>query len=140
MKYEIVPSNQFKKDLKLAQALIKGGSEHRKFLRQIFVTVDITAPLYFWKEFDTYKVGTVANSCSTMHKIHARPIERGDFSCDRLDEGGLAALEEGGGGAVIEVGDQIIPRADGGEEVLHVGHLEGARLIKTHIPRLVVIA
>jgi len=55
--------------------------------------VDITAPLYWWKEFDTYKVGTVANSCSTMHKIHVKPFEREDFSCDRLDEGGLAALD-----------------------------------------------
>ena len=67
-------------DLELAQKLIKAGSDHRKFLRQIFVSVDITAPLYWWKEFDTYKVGTVANSCSTMHKIHAKPIEVSDFS------------------------------------------------------------
>ena len=59
-------------DLNLAQRLIKSGSEHRKFMRQIFVSVDITAPLYWWKEFDTYKVGTVANSCSTMHKIADR--------------------------------------------------------------------
>ena len=58
------------KDMRLAKALINGGSEHRKFLRQIMVTVDITAPLYWWKEFDTYKVGTTANSTSTMHKIH----------------------------------------------------------------------
>ena len=70
------------KDLKLAQTLIRGGSEHRKFLRQIFVTVDITAPLYFWKEFDTYKVGTVANSTSTMHKIDSKPITIGDFEID----------------------------------------------------------
>lgn len=62
------------KDMALAQSLINSGSEHRKFLRQIFVAVDITAPLYWWKEFDTYKVGTVANSCSTMHKIHSDPI------------------------------------------------------------------
>lgn len=61
-------------DLKLAQALIKAGSSHRKFLRQIFVSVDITAPLYWWKEFDTYKVGTVANSTSTMHKLADTPI------------------------------------------------------------------
>ena len=59
-------------DLDLAQRLIKSGSEHRKFMRQIFVSVDITGPLYWWKEFDTYKVGTVANSCSTMHKIAAK--------------------------------------------------------------------
>ena len=80
-------------DLGLAKRLASAGSDHRKFLRQIFVSVDITAPLYWWKEFDTYKVGTVANSTSTMHKIHAKPFERSDFSCDRLDEGGLAALD-----------------------------------------------
>lgn len=73
-----------KNDLNLAQRLIKAGSEHRKFLRQIFVSVDITAPMYWWKEFDTYKVGTVANSCSTMHKLKDTPItidcfEMGDF-------------------------------------------------------------
>lgn len=67
------------KDLELAQALIKGGSEHRKFLRQIFVSVDITAPLYWWKEADTYKIGTVANSTSTMHTIHSQPISIGCF-------------------------------------------------------------
>ena len=81
------------KDLNLAQRLIKGGSEHRKFMRQIFVTVDITAPLYWWKEFDTYKVGTVANSCSTMHKIHSKEITKDDFSCDRMSEDALAALD-----------------------------------------------
>jgi len=80
-------------DLDLAKRLAKAGSDHRKFLRQIFVSVDITAPLYWWKEFDTYKVGTVANSCSTMHKIHSKPFERSDFSCDRLDENGLKALD-----------------------------------------------
>ena len=71
------------KDLKLAQQLIKGGSEHRKFLRQIFVSVDITAPLYWWKEFDTYKVGTTANSTSTMHKIQSKPIT---FDCFEMDD------------------------------------------------------
>jgi len=80
-------------DLSLAIRLAKAGNDHRKFLRQIFVSVDITAPLYWWKEFDTYKVGTVANSCSTMHKIHAKSFEREDFSCDRLDEDGLRALD-----------------------------------------------
>ena len=80
-------------DLDLCRRLAHAGSDHRKFLRQIFVSVDITAPLYWWKEFDTYKVGTVSNSCSTMHKIHAAPFTRDDFSCDRLDEGGLAALD-----------------------------------------------
>ena len=71
-------------DLKLAQNLIKAGSDHRKFLRQIFVSVDITAPLYWWKEFDTYKVATVANSCSTMHKIHAKEFTLDDFSLEHL--------------------------------------------------------
>lgn len=71
-------------DLNLAQRLIKAGSDHRKFLRQIFVSVDITAPLYWWKEFDTYKVGTVANSCSTMHKIHAKEFTIDDFSHEHL--------------------------------------------------------
>ena len=80
-------------DLDLGRRLASAGNDHRKFLRQIFVSVDITAPLYWWKEFDTYKVGTVANSCSTMHKIHAKPFDRDDFSHDRLDEGGLKALD-----------------------------------------------
>lgn len=71
-------------DLALAQRLVKAGSDHRKFLRQIFVSVDITAPLYWWKEFDTYKVGTVANSCSTMHTIHKKEFTREDFSCEKL--------------------------------------------------------
>lgn len=71
-------------DMNLAKRLIKGGTEHRKFLRQIFISVDITAPLYWWKEFDTYKVGTVANSCSTMHKIHAKEFTLEDFSCEYL--------------------------------------------------------
>jgi hypothetical protein len=81
-------------DLDLAKRLAHAGSDHRKFLRQIFVTVDITAPLYWWKEFDTYKVGTTANSTSTMHKIHAKEFSRDDFSCDRMDEGGLALLDQ----------------------------------------------
>lgn len=80
-------------DLGLGMRLAKAGSDHRKFIRQIFVSVDITAPLYWWKEFDTYKVGTVANSTSTMHKIHAKSFESGDFSTDHLTEGGMAALE-----------------------------------------------
>ena len=71
-------------DMKLMKTLINAGPEHRKFLRQIFISVDITAPLYWWKEFDTYKVGTVANSCSTMHKLKDTPItmdcfEMGDY-------------------------------------------------------------
>ena len=73
-------------DLKLAQSLAHNGSDHRKFLRQIMVSVDITAPLYWWKEFDTYKVGTVANSCSTMHTIHKRDLTLDDFSLEHTFE------------------------------------------------------
>ena len=71
-------------DMDFGHRLAVSGSDHRKFLRQVFVTVDITAPLYWWKEFDTYKVGTVANSCSTMHKIHAKEFTLEDFSCEHL--------------------------------------------------------
>lgn len=71
-------------DLDLMKRLIKSGTDHSKFLRMIGVTCDLTAPLYWWKEYDTYKVGTVANSCSTMHKIHAKKFEREDFSTDHL--------------------------------------------------------
>lgn len=71
-------------DLGLARRLVGAGSDDRKFLRQIFVSVDVTAPLYWWKEYDTYKVGTVANSTSTMHKIHSKPFSRDDFSSDRM--------------------------------------------------------
>lgn len=73
-------------DMKLARQLIESGPEHRKFMRQIFVSVDITAPLYWWKEFDTYKVGTVANSTSTMHKLASTPITRECFEIDDYDE------------------------------------------------------
>lgn len=73
-------------DMKLAQTLIKSGSEHRKFMRQIFVSVDITAPLYWWKEFDTYKVGTTANSTSTMHKLATTPITLDCFEMDDYEE------------------------------------------------------
>ena len=71
-------------DLALAKKLVKAGSDHSKFMRMINVTCDITAPLYWWKEFDTYKVGTVRNSCSTMHKIHEKEFTLDDFSCDHL--------------------------------------------------------
>ena len=80
-------------DRSLCRRLAVSGSDHRKFLRQIFVSLDITAPLYWWKEFDTYKVATVANSCSTMHRIHAKPFGREDFSCDRMDAASLALLD-----------------------------------------------
>ncbi len=79
-------------DLDLAKRLRKAGSDHRKFIRQILVSVDITAPIYWWKEYDTYKVATVANSTSTMHKIHAKPFELEDFSHDHLTERGLQVL------------------------------------------------
>ncbi len=72
------------KDLDLMLRLARSGGTHAKYRRMITVTVDITAPLYWWKEFDTYKVGTVANSCSTMHKIHSKPLTLADFSCERL--------------------------------------------------------
>ena len=80
-------------DLDLAVRLRKAGSDHRKFLRQIFVSVDITAPLYWWKEYDTYKVATVANSTSTMHKIHSKPFSMDDFSTDHLTADSLAFME-----------------------------------------------
>ncbi len=72
-------------DLKLMQSLYAGGTSHRKYLRQIIVSLDITAPLYWWKEFDTYKVGTVANSCSTMHKIQSKVFTLDDFSHEHLN-------------------------------------------------------
>ena len=80
-------------DLALASRLAAAGSDHRKFLRQVFVSMDITAPLYWWKEFDTYKVGTVANSTSTMHKVHTKEFSREDFSNDRLTPEGLKVLD-----------------------------------------------
>lgn len=71
-------------DLDLMKRLVKAGSSHRKFIRQIFVSVDITAPFYWWKQFDQYKIGVVTNSESTMHCIHAKPFTLDDFSCERL--------------------------------------------------------
>ena len=85
-------------DLGLAERLARAGSDHRKYLRMIFVSVDVTAPLYWWKEYDTYKVGTVANSTSTMHKIHSKTFFLEYFSCDRMSETALACLDH-----VIEV-------------------------------------
>jgi len=81
-------------DLDLMQRLYKAGPEHRKYLRQIFVSMDITAPLYFWKEFDTYKVGTVSNSCSTMHKIAAKEFELDDFSHEHLGYSNALNVED----------------------------------------------
>ena len=80
-------------DLGLAHRLAVSGSDHRKYLRMVFVSVDVTAPLYWWKEYDTYKVGTVANSTSTMHRIHSKPFSRDDFSCDRMSEDALERLD-----------------------------------------------
>lgn len=80
-------------DLGLMKKLFKAGTEHRKYLRQIFVSMDITAPIYWWKEFDTYKVGTAANSCSTMHKIAAKAFTREDFAVEHLDPESLVALD-----------------------------------------------
>ena len=80
-------------DLSLASRLAKAGSDHRKFLRQVIVSLDICAPLYWWKEFDTYKVGTVANSCSTMHKIQAKEFCRDDFSHEKMSESALKVLD-----------------------------------------------
>lgn len=88
-KYEIG-----KNDLALMRKLCKAGSDHRKFLRMIMVSVDITVPLYWWKEFDTYKVGTVANSCSTMHKLHDKEFTLDDFSHEHLGADSLAFLED----------------------------------------------
>lgn len=82
-------------DLNLLQRLVKAGPEHRKFMRQIMVSVDITAPLYWWKEFDTYKVGTTANSTSTMHKLASTPITLDCFEIDDLDTNFRLPLEEG---------------------------------------------
>lgn len=80
-------------DLKLACNLIKAGSSDRKFLRMIHVQLDITAPLYWWKECDTYKIATVSNSCSTMHKIHSRDLTLDDFSTDKLTEENKKLIE-----------------------------------------------
>lgn len=80
-------------DLKLMRQLYAGGQPHRKYLRQIFAVMDITAPLYWWKEFDTYKVGTTANSCSTMHKIAAKEFTLSDFSTEHLVGKSIAALQ-----------------------------------------------
>ena len=80
-------------DLDLAMRLAKAGSDHRKYLRMVFVSVDVTAPLYWLKEYDTYKVATVANSTSTMHKIHSKPFSMDDFSCDHMTDGTKKFME-----------------------------------------------
>ena len=91
-----VPGIQFDigpKDLKLMKQLYKAGTEHRKYLRQIVCSFDVVAPLYWWKEFDTYKIGTVSNSCSTMHKIQAKEFEPIDFSTEHLIHSAMAVLD-----------------------------------------------
>ena len=80
-------------DYSLMKNLRNSGTDHRKFMRMITVYLDITAPLYWWKEFDTYKVGTVANSCSTMHKIHAKEFEESDFSVEHLFDAESEGIE-----------------------------------------------
>ena len=80
-------------DLDLAKRLRKAGSDHRKYIRQVFVSVDITAPIYWWKEYDTYKIATVANSTSTMHKIHSKPFSMDDLSHDNMTPETLAFME-----------------------------------------------
>ena len=81
-------------DLRLMKNLRKAGTDHRKYLRMINVTMDITAPMYWWSEYDTYKVGTVANSCSKMHRIHAKEFTLDDFSYEHLDTGWYTCLSE----------------------------------------------
>ena len=92
--YDIVGFDLGENDRSLMQRLANAGTDHRKFMRMSPVYVRITAPLYWWKEFDTYKVGTVANSCSTMHKIQAKEFTMDDFSCEHLDIRTKALLEE----------------------------------------------
>ena len=100
-RYEIGPN-----DMDLCRRLINGGSEHRKFLRQIFVSVDITAPLYWWKEFDTYKVGTTANSTSTMHKLASTPITLDCFEIDDYEPNLVYHIDDIGDNDIDEtIGD-----------------------------------
>lgn len=81
-------------DIALAKRLRNAGSDHRKFMRQIFVSMDIIAPLYWWKEFDTYKVGTCANSSSTMHRLHKEALTREDISCENMLPSSLKILDD----------------------------------------------
>lgn len=90
-------------DIDLAQKLIKAGSDHRKFLRQIFVCVDIVGPSFWWPEFDTYKVATVRNSCSKMHKIHVKSFEKSDFSYEGTD----ALIDKGDSGLSAKVRNYV---------------------------------
>lgn len=89
VEYRVVGRN----DLTLMKELVEAGSDHAKFMRMINVTMDVTAPLYWWKEWDTYKIGTVANSCSTMHKIADKEFTLDDFSHEHLMQGGLECIK-----------------------------------------------
>lgn len=101
------------KDMQLCKQLINAGPDHRKFLRQIFISVDITAPLYWWKEFDTYKVGTTANSTSTMHKLCSKQFEKQDFSVEDVTSfGGTYVLTE-----LIKVLEELRLKAAKGDKV-----------------------
>ena len=92
-KYPMCSYDIGEKDMELAKRLIKAGSSDRKFLRMIHVQADVTAPLYWWKEYDTYKVGTTANSCSTMHTIHKKEFTIDDFSHEHLSERSMSFLQ-----------------------------------------------
>lgn len=92
--FSVNPPLLGEKDLHLAQILSDAGSDHGKYLRMISVSLDLTCSLYFYKEFDTYKVGTVSDSCSTMHKIQAKEFTRADFSCEHLNEFSLSVLDQ----------------------------------------------
>lgn len=125
-----------KNDLNLAQRMIKGGSTHSKYMRQIFVSVDITAPRYWWSEFDTYKIGTTANSCSTMHKITAYPMTQEMFESNgikelvenNLDEDGLNLMINDWWKNTIELLEKI--RAKGNE----TKHFKYKRIMKQMLP------
>lgn len=95
-------------DLDLAQRLIRAGSDHSKFMRQIFISMDIIAPLYWWKEMDTYKVGTTANSCSTMHKLASTPITRECFSFDFTENGKILGTDQ----YIVDIQDYIISKCE----------------------------
>lgn len=116
-------------DLKLMTTLRNAGTDHRKFMRMITVYLDITAPLYWWKEFDTYKVGTVANSCSTMHKIHAREFTVDDFSHDHL-----LSMANNDAGDALFLNDANNIRVDGDDLlglIINVLNYYRGRYIKT---------
>lgn len=108
-------------DLQLMRKLAKSGTDHRKFMRMIALYVDITAPLYWWKEFDTYKVGTVANSCSTMHKIHEKEFTLDDFSHEHLFDDGF----------IIHGDDCYKPAMDCLREQIHVLNMFREKYLET---------